>query len=122
MNVPAPGSTTSPAIVPGRLSIVLVSLLFAALHVHALFQGVANLVALPDFYDRLGLGALTPWWLLVVGVVAPPAAFAGAVLLGRRRALSHRVALLTASLGTVNAVALSSGALAPILLALAAGA
>ncbi len=112
---------TAPATAPGRLSIVLVSLLFAALHLYSLFQGVANLVALPEFYDRLGLGALTPWWLLVAGVVAPPAAFAGAVALGRRRALSHRVALLAASLGTVNAIALSSGAIAPILLALAAG-
>jgi hypothetical protein len=51
----------------------------------------------------------------------PPLAFAAALLLGRGRVVSHRVAVLAASLGTVNAVVLSSGALAPILLAFSAG-
>jgi hypothetical protein len=47
--------------------------------------------------------------------------FTAACLLGRRRILSHRAVLLAVSLATSNAVVLSSAALAPILLATAAG-
>jgi hypothetical protein len=54
-------------------------------------------------------------------VLIPPLAFVAALVIGRGRIVSHRVAVLAASLGTVNAVVLSSGALAPILLALSAG-
>jgi hypothetical protein len=94
---------------------------FGLLHLWALFQGVSNLIALPGFYAQSGLAAHTPWWLLVLGVLVPVATFVAAVLLGRRRMLSHRVALLVVSLATANAFVLSSGALAPILLAWQAG-
>jgi hypothetical protein len=100
---------------------IVVAVAFGALHLHALFQGIANLVALPAFYAQLGISAYTPWWLLVLGVAIPPLAFAGALLLGRGRILTHRVALLAVSLASVNALVLSAGSLAPILLALAAG-
>ena len=100
---------------------IVVALLFAALHGWALFQGVANLVALPAYYEATGLGAFTPWWLLVLGVVAPVATYLAALLLGRGRILSHRVALLAVSLATANAFVLSAGALAPLLLAWQAG-
>ena len=101
--------------------VLVIALLFAVLHLWALFQGVSNLIALPTFYAQFGFPQLTPWWLLIVGVAAPPLAFTAAMLLGRGRILSHRAVLLAVSLATSNAIVLSSAALAPILLASAAG-
>jgi hypothetical protein len=100
---------------------IVLTVAFGVLHLAPLFQGIANLVALPSYYAQLGIEAYTPWWLLVFGVALPPLSFTAAILLGRRRSLTHRVALLAVSLATVNALVLSFGALAPILLAVAAG-
>ncbi|HTL42133.1 MAG TPA: hypothetical protein VL294_11740 [Pseudolysinimonas sp.] len=100
---------------------IVIVIVFGLLHLWALFQGVSNLIALPGFYAQSGLAAYTPWWLLVLGVLVPVAALVAAVLIGRRRMLSHRVALLVVSLATANAFVLSAGALAPILLAWQAG-
>jgi hypothetical protein len=96
---------------PGRISIALVTLLFAALHGYTLLQAVSNLVALPGVYDLLGIGDAVPWWLLIVGVATPVVLFVAAVLLGRGRSLAHRVLLLAVSLGATNAIALSVAAL-----------
>ncbi len=101
----------SPAQAPSRLSIVLVTLLFAVLHGYALLLAVSNLVALPGVYELFGIGHAVPWWLLVVGVATPVVFFAGAVLLGRRRSLAQRVLLLAVSLGATNALALSVASL-----------
>jgi hypothetical protein len=102
-------------------SVILLSALFGVLHLWALFQGVSNLIAVPTFYAQTGLAQYTPWWLLVLGVLVPPLTFAAALVLGRGRVLSHRVALLVVSLATANAFVLTAGALGPILLALQAG-
>jgi hypothetical protein len=104
-----------------RVALVVAAVVFGLLHLIPLFQGISNLVALPVFYAQLGLTEYTPWWLLVLGVAVPPVAYAAALLLGRHRAVTHRVVLLAVSLAAVNALVLSSGALAPILLALQAG-
>lgn len=104
-----------------RVPLLVLAALFGLLHVWALFQGISNLVALPAYYEQSGLGAYTPWPLLALGILMPPAAFTAALLLGRGRILSHRVALLAVSLATSNAFVLSAGALAPILLAFQAG-
>jgi hypothetical protein len=96
---------------PGRLSIVLVTLLFALLHGYTLLLAISNLVALPGLYELLGIGDAIPWWLLIIGAVTPLLLFATAVLLGRRRTLAHRVLLLAVSLGATNAIFLSVGAL-----------
>jgi hypothetical protein len=102
---------------------IVLPLVFGILHLWALFQGVSNLIAVPAFYAQTGLGAYTPWPLLVLGVLVPVVTFTAALLLGRRQQLpSHRVALLLVSLATANAFVLSSGALGPILLAFQAGA
>jgi hypothetical protein len=100
---------------------LVIAIVFGLLHLWALFQGVSNLIALPGFYAQSGLAAYTPWWLLVLGVLVPVVTFVAALLLGRGRMLSHRVALLVVSLATANAFVLSAGALAPILLAWQAG-
>jgi hypothetical protein len=96
---------------PGRLSVVLVSALFAILHAYPLWLAISNLVALPEVYRLLGIGDAVPWWLLVVGVATPVVLLVAAVLLGRRRSLAHRVLLLAVSLGGTNAISLSLAAL-----------
>lgn len=101
--------------------VIALTALFGLLHLWALFQGVSNLIAVPGFYAQAGLEQYTPWWLLVLAVPVPVLLFVAAVLLGRRRVLSHRVALLLVSLATANALVLSAGALGPILLAWQAG-
>lgn len=104
-----------------RIALIVAAVAFGVLHLIPLFQGISNLIALPSYYARLGIAGYTPWWLLVLGVAAPPVAFAAALLLGRGRVVTHRVALLLVSLATANALVLSFGALAPILLAMQAG-
>jgi hypothetical protein len=108
---PAGQGATAQAPAPSRLSIVLVTLLFAVLHGYTLLLAVSNLVALPGVYESVGIGDAVPWWLLIVGVTAPVVFFAVAVLLGRGRTLAHRVLLLAVSLGATNAIALSTTAL-----------
>ena len=102
-------------------AVIALTLAMAVLHLWALFQGMSNLIAVPTFYAQAGLAEFTPWWLLVLGVVLPVLLFLVAVLVGRGRILSHRVALLAVSLATANAAVLSAGALGPILLAFQAG-
>jgi hypothetical protein len=92
---------------PSRLSIVLVTLLFVLLQGYTLLLAISNLVALPGVYELVGIGDAVPWWLLILGVVAPVLLCTAAVLLGRRRSLAHRVLLLAVSLGATNAIALS---------------
>jgi hypothetical protein len=104
-----------------RAALIIVAVAFGLLHLVPLFQGISNLVALPGYYELLNLADYIPWWLLVLGVAIPPVSYTGALLLGRGRILTHRVALLVTSLAAVNALVLSAGALAPILLALQAG-
>lgn len=106
-----PGGVSAPVPAPGVLSIVLVTLLFAVLHGYTLLFAVSNLVALPGVYELFGIGDAVPWWLLIIGVVAPIVLFAVAVLLGRRRSLAQRVLLLAVSLGATNAIALSIASL-----------
>ena len=110
---PAPASPAAPSTAPppGRLAVVLVTLLFAVLHAYPLWLAISNLMALPGVYELVGIGDAVPWWLLVIGVAAPVLLFTAAVLLGRRRSLAQRVLLLAVSLGTTNAVGLSIAAL-----------
>lgn len=96
-----------PVAPPGRLSIVLVTLLFAVLHGYTLLLAISNLVALPGVYELVGIGDAVPWWLLILGVIVPVLLFSAAVLLGRWRSLAHRVLLLALSLGATNATFLS---------------
>ena len=61
----------------GRLSIVLVTLLFAVLHGYTLLLAISNLVALPGVYELVGIGDAVPWWLLDHRRRAPVAAVRG---------------------------------------------
>ena len=100
-------------------SVIALTVLFGVLHVWALLQGVSNLVAAPAVFAFYGLSV--PWVLIVLGLVIPIATFTLAILVGRRRVVSHRVALLVVSLATANAAVLSLGSLPVILVAFQAG-
>ena len=82
-------------------------LVFAALYGYPLFEGVSNLIALPGYYAALGIGGAVPWWLLIIGIVAPTVLYAGAILLGRRRELFPRALILAVGLAASNAMTLS---------------
>lgn len=82
----------------GALSLVVVAA-FALLYAYDVWEAIANLVALPGFYDAYGLGAASiPWWLLWVGVLIPIAAFAIAVVAGRGRSIFAKALILIVGL------------------------
>jgi len=91
--------------------VIVLVVLFALLFGLAELAAVSNLVALPAYYELLGIGDAVPWALLVAGVLVPPALLAAALLLGRRRPLMHRALLLVTALAAAHALALSIGAL-----------
>lgn len=87
--------------------------LFGLLFAYQLFEGLANLIGLPVFYDQLNIdGAAIPWAVLVAGVLVPPAVFVGATALGLRRTLPQKVVLWIAGLAVSAALALSFIAMA----------
>lgn len=99
---------TAPDAAPASpVALVILGLVFAALYAYPLFEGISNLVALPPYYAQLGIGAATPWSLLIIGVLAPPVLFAAALFLGRRRELFARALLLAVGLAATNALAMS---------------
>jgi hypothetical protein len=102
-------------------AVILISALFGLLHLWALFEGVSNLIYAPAAFTAQNLGAYIPWWLLILGVALPVITFTAATLIGRRRVISHRVALLVVSLAVSNAFVLSASELALILVAWQAG-
>jgi hypothetical protein len=96
--------------VPIRTSLVATIILwivFAALYAYPLFEGISNLVALPPYYDSLGIGGAVPWWLLGVGIAAPVLLYLAALWVGRGRELFPRALLLAVGLAATNALALS---------------
>lgn len=89
------------------LQLVILWVVFAILFAYPLFQGISNLIALPSYYDELGIGGAVPWYLLVIGVGAPVILYLGALLLGRGRELFPRALILAVGLAATNALALS---------------
>jgi hypothetical protein len=87
--------------------LIVLSAVFAILYAYPLFEGISNLIALPPYYQQIGIGGAVPWYLLVIGVIAPPALYAGAVLIGRGRELFARALILAVGLAATNALALS---------------
>jgi hypothetical protein len=87
--------------------LIVLMVVFAILYAYPLFQGISNFVALPPYYRQLGIGGAVPWYLLVIGVLAPPALYLGALLLGRSREIFARALILAVGLAATNAIALS---------------
>ncbi len=89
------------------VALIVLMVVFAVLYAYPLFQGISNFVALPPYYRQLGIGGAVPWYLLVIGVLAPPALYLGALLLGRGREIFARALILAVGLAATNALALS---------------
>ncbi|MBW4032008.1 MAG: hypothetical protein HIU88_05030 [Acidobacteria bacterium] len=87
--------------------LIVLTVVFAVLYAYPLFQGISNFVALPPYYRQLGIGGAVPWYLLVIGVLAPPVLYVGALLLGRGREIFARALILAVGLAATNALALS---------------
>ena len=107
---PAATATAAAAEEAPRTSLasrVILWLVFAILSAYPLFEGVSNLIALPPYYDSLGIGGAVPWYLLIIGVAAPVILYLAALLLGRGRELFPRALILAVGLAATNALALS---------------
>ena len=92
----------------GIVSRVVVWVVFALLYAYPLFEGISNLIALPPYYAANGIGAAVPWWLLIIGVLAPLLLYLAALWIGRGRELFPRTLLLAVGLATANALVLSA--------------
>ena len=96
------------AVSRGVVSKVVVWVVFALLYAYPMFEGISNLIALPPYYAANGIGAAVPWWLLIIGVVAPVLLYLTALWIGRGRELFPRTLLLAVGLATANALVLSA--------------
>ena len=84
---------------------IVVVVVAGVLYAYVLWNAIGNLVNLPK-----ALGSLTPWWLLILDVAVPVAAFVAAFLLGRRTGLAARsvfflVGLAVVACSTVGSIA-----------------
>ncbi|HEX4443084.1 MAG TPA: bacitracin resistance protein [Galbitalea sp.] len=82
---------------------VLVAAVFGILYAYVLWQAVEDLIQLPAQF-----GSVTPWWLLILDIVVPVAAFVVAFFVGRRRSLGGRALLFLVGLALVACSTVSS--------------
>jgi hypothetical protein len=66
---------------------IVIAVIAALFYAYVLWDAIGNLVQLPKL-----LGALTPWWLLILDVALPVVVFAVATLLGLRHRVLIRIA------------------------------
>ncbi len=99
----------------GWLSLA-VAAVFGLLYAYDVWEAIGNMVALPSFYDLLGLDRGTiPWWLLVVGLLIPPAVFVLAFWVGRRFSVGGKALVFLLGLAVVAALSLGVIALEVVL-------
>lgn len=99
----------------GWLSLTVV-ILFGLVYVYDLWEAFGNLINLPALYDAIGLPASAiPWWLLVIGVLIPPASFALAFLIGRRQKVFGKALIFVVGLAVVASLSLGLMALEVVL-------
>jgi len=98
----------------GRVAVTVVLGLLAAWF---LFDGVSNLLALPQQLAALGLADRTPWVALWASMLAPPLLFALGVLVARRQQLTRFTLVLIVALAVIATTRLSLIASASALIA-----
>lgn len=76
----------------------IVALLFALAFGYDTVEAVTNLQQLPLLYASAGIGASTPWWLLVASVALPALLFALALWVARRMRLVAKAGILLVAL------------------------
>ena len=99
----------------GWLSLT-VAAIFGLFYAYDIWEAVGNFIQLPAFYRASGLDtAALPWWVLIIGLVIPPAIFFMAIGIGRRRNVFGRALILLVGLAVVAGMSLGVVALAGIL-------
>lgn len=106
----------------GWLSLV-VAAIFGLFYAWNVWQSVATMFVLPQFYDVYGYGAENvPWWLLWVGVAVPIVAFLLAFVIGRRSNVLVKALVFLAGLAVTSALGIAiialEGVLRPVVLVL----
>ncbi|GAA1689990.1 hypothetical protein GCM10009792_07560 [Microcella alkalica] len=86
---------------------VAVTIALGLLAAWFLFDGVSNLLALPQQLRALGLADRTPWPVLAASVLAPPVIFALGLVVGRRQTLTRFTLVLIVALATIATTRLS---------------
>ena len=89
----------------GRWIALALFLIFAGWDV---WEALGNLVGLAPYYEALGIATVTPWWLLVIGLLIPVAGIgAGVSLAIRAQSAGRLVLVLVLILSTQAAMAMS---------------
>jgi hypothetical protein len=97
----------------GWLSLV-VAAIFGLFYAYDIWEAIGNLVALPGLYSALGLEPV-PWWLLIVGVLIPPAVFLVAFWIGRKHNIGAKALVFLLGLAVVACLSLGVLALEVVL-------
>ena len=101
-----------------RLGVVVLAVVVGLFFAYDLYEALTNLVLVPqdaryqnnEIYEEAGATSLIaspPWVALVANVLLPVVAYAGALLVARRRPLWQVALALVVGLAVVGAVSLS---------------
>ena len=106
----------------GWLSLV-VAAIFGLFYAWNVWQSVATMFVLPQFYDAYAYGAENvPWWLLWVGVAVPVVAFLLAFVIGRHSNVLVKALVFLTGLAVTSALGIAiialEGVLRPVVLVL----
>lgn len=100
----------------GWLSLV-VAALFGLLYAYDVWEAISNMINLPRIYEILGLDAsVIPWWLLVINLLLPVAAFLVAFWVGRRQHVGGKALIFLLGLAVSAEINLGLIALVGVLL------
>lgn len=99
----------------GWLSLV-VAALFGLLYAYDVWEALGDLIALPGFYDQVGIGSkYVPWWLLWIGVFVPVVIFVLAFIVGRRRNVGAKAVVFIVGLALSAGLGIGVQALEDVL-------
>lgn len=82
-----PNETPSKGLPRYGVPSIALAVVAAILYAYVFWQAIGNIVQLPKV-----LGAVTPWWLLILDVALPVVVYAGAIGLGLRHRTLTRAA------------------------------
>jgi hypothetical protein len=86
---------------------IAVAIVLGLLAAWFLFDGVSNLLALPQQLAALGIADRTPWVVLWSSAAMPPLIFAAAIIISRRLSVAHFTLVLIVALCVIATSRLS---------------
>jgi hypothetical protein len=98
----------------GWLSLA-VAALFGLFYAYDIWTAIGNLFGVPAEYAQFMAEDRVPWWLLWVGVLIPPLAFALAVFVGRRYNVFGKALIFLVGLAVVAALTFGVYALGSVI-------